>query len=74
MNLPSMPKYARGLLPMPSKGSTYIMSDSRKEAIRQARKGFVPTPEHRRKISQANKGLRRSELTRQHIARARLRK
>jgi len=57
---------------MAAKGSTYVMSDHQKEAIRQARKGYVPTKEHCLKVSRALTGHPVTALTRAHIRRARL--
>jgi len=57
---------------MATKGSTYIMSEEQKEAIRQARKGYVPTKEHCLKVSRALIGHSVTALTREHIRRSRL--
>lgn len=56
---------------MAIKGSTYIMSEEQKEAIRQSRLGYKPTLETCRRISNALKGHKVNSLTRIHIARAR---
>ena len=57
---------------MAIKGSTYIMDEYQKQAIREARKGYEPTPETCRRISKALKGHAVTPLTRVHISRARL--
>lgn len=54
---------------MAIKGSTYIMSEQQKEAIRQARKGYVPSKRHRERISEALMGHPRSSLAKLHISR-----
>jgi len=57
---------------MATKGSTYIMGEYQKEAIRQAKKGYMPLPITCERISQALKGHEVAPLTRVHISRARL--
>ena len=57
---------------MAVKGSTYVMSEEQKEAIRQARKGYVPLPITCQRISKALTGHLVTALTRAHIRKARL--
>lgn len=53
---------------MAVKGSTYIMSDSQKEAIKQSRKGYVPLPTTCERISKALMGHKVKKITREHIS------
>jgi len=55
-----------------AKGSTYIMPQAWKEAIRQSRKGYVPSPLTCQRISWALKGHKVKRLTREHISRGML--
>jgi len=56
-----------------TKGSSYVMSEYQKEAIRQSRIGYKPLPITCRRISKALTGHPVTALTRAHIRRARLR-
>ena len=60
-------------MPWVTRGSTFIMSEGHKEAIRMSRKGYIPTPETRERISEALMGHEVSRMAREHISRGKLR-